>query len=164
MANTIKIGNIEASSIKIGTSTVSAVYIGSTKIYPSTPPTPVTRQWVSYTAGTSINDITDNVYGIRIALDNLIELFGGGAILYIEFKDFGDIEFKDFVIVINHENSLAYIRDETDETPIEYDFESDFEVIFSDYGFNGDYDILAMLLDGSQDQDGILLCDMELYM
>ena len=35
MANTIKIGNIEASAIKIGTSTVSAVYIGSTKIYPS---------------------------------------------------------------------------------------------------------------------------------
>lgn len=164
MANTIKIGNIEASSIKIGTSSVSAVYIGTSQIYPSTPPTPVTRQWVSYTAGTSINDITDNVYGIRITLDNLLELFAGGIrrILYIEFKDFGDIEFKDFGIVIDYENSLAYIRDETDETPIEYDFQSDFEVIFSDYGFNGDYDILAMLLDGSQDDT--LLCDMELYM
>ena len=153
MANTIKIGNIEASSIKIGTSSVSAVYIGSTKIYP---PTPVTRQWVSYTAGTSINDITDNVYGIRITLDNLLELVGGGGILDIEFNGFG--------IVINYKNSLVYISDGTDETPIEYDFQSDFEVIFSDYGFNGDYDILAMLLDGSQDHDGILLCDMELYM
>lgn len=39
MANTIKIGNIEASAIKIGTSNVSAVYIGSTKIYPSDTPT-----------------------------------------------------------------------------------------------------------------------------
>lgn len=155
MANTIKIGNIEASSIKIGTSTVSAVYIGSTKIYPSTPPTPVTRQWVSYTAGTSINDITDNVYGIRISIDNLLELFGGGRILDIEFKDF------DIVIDYDYENSLVYITDGTDETPIEYDFKSDFEVIFSDYGFNGDY-ILNMSLDGSQ--YGILLCDIELYM
>lgn len=161
MANTIKIGNIEASSIKIGTSSVSAVYIGSTKIYPSTPPTPVTRQWVSYTAGTSINDITDNVYGIRISIDNLLELVGGGGILYIEFKDFG-IELKDFGIVIDYKNSLVYISDGTDETPIEYDFQSDFEVIFSDYGFNGDYDILAMFLNGSQDDT--LLCDMELYM
>lgn len=154
MANTIKIGNIEASSIKIGTSSVSAVYIGSTKIYPSTPPTPVTRQWVSYTAGTSINDITDNVYGIRISIDNLLELFAGGKIL--------DIEFNDFDIAIDYENYLVYISDGTDETPIEYDFQSDFEVIFSDYGFNGDYNILNMSLDGSQ--DGILLCDMELYM
>lgn len=46
MANTIKIGNIEASAIKIGTSTVSAVYIGSTKIYPSDTPTPPTDNWV----------------------------------------------------------------------------------------------------------------------
>lgn len=46
MANTIKIGNIEASAIKIGTSTVSAVYIGSTKIYPSGTPTPPTDNWV----------------------------------------------------------------------------------------------------------------------
>lgn len=45
MANTIKIGNIEASAIKIGTSTVSAVYIGSTKIYPSGTPTPPTDNW-----------------------------------------------------------------------------------------------------------------------
>ena len=37
MANTIKIGNIEASSVMIGNSAVSAVYIGSTKIYPSVP-------------------------------------------------------------------------------------------------------------------------------
>lgn len=154
MANTIKIGNIEASSIKIGTSSVSAVYIGSTKIYPSTPPTPVTRQWVSYTAGTSINDITDNVYGIRISIDNLLELFGGGKILDIEFNDFG--------MVIDDENSLVYISDGTDETPIEYDFKSDLEIVFSDYGFNGDYNILNMSLDGSQ--DGILLCDIELYM
>ena len=35
MANTIKIGNIEASAVMIGNSAVSAVYIGSTKIYPS---------------------------------------------------------------------------------------------------------------------------------
>lgn len=158
MANTIKIGNIEASSIKIGTSTVSAVYIGSTKIYPSTPPTPVTRQWVSYTAGTPINDITDNVYGIRITLDNLLELVGGSGILDIEFKDFDEA----LAIVIDHENSLAYISDGTDETPIEYDFESDFEIVFSDYGFNGDYNILNMSLDGSSDDT--LLCDMELYM
>ena len=46
MANTIKIGNIEASAIKIGTSNVSAVYIGSTKIYPSDTPTPPTDNWV----------------------------------------------------------------------------------------------------------------------
>ena len=46
MANTIKIGNIEASAIKIGTSNVSAVYIGSTKIYPSGTPTPPTDNWV----------------------------------------------------------------------------------------------------------------------
>lgn len=44
MANTIKIGNIEASAIKIGTSNVSAAYIGSTKIYPSAPPP--TDNWV----------------------------------------------------------------------------------------------------------------------
>ena len=37
MANTIKIGNIEASAVMIGNSAVSAVYIGSTKIYPSVP-------------------------------------------------------------------------------------------------------------------------------
>lgn len=153
MANTIKIGNIEASSIKIGTSTVSAVYIGSTKIYPSTPPTPVTRQWVSYTAGTSINDITDNVYGIRISIDNLLELITSGKIL--------DIGFHNFDIVIDCGNYLAYISDRTDETPIEYDFQSDFEVIFSDYGFNGET-ILYMVLDGSGDET--LLCDMELYM
>ena len=147
----------------LGSAEVDKVYLGANQIYPSTPPTPVTRQWVSYTAGTSIDDITDNVYGIRISIDNLLELVGGGGILDIEFHGFG-IEFKDFGIVINYENSLAYIRDETDETPIEYDFQSDFEVIFSDYGFNGDYDILAMFLNGSQGQDGILLCDMELYM
>ena len=35
MANTIKIGNIEASAVMIGNSAVSAVYIGSSKIYPS---------------------------------------------------------------------------------------------------------------------------------
>ena len=35
MANTIKIGNTEASAVMIGNSAVSAVYIGSTKIYPS---------------------------------------------------------------------------------------------------------------------------------
>ena len=151
MANTIKIGNIEASSIKIGTSTVSAVYIGSTKIYPST--TPVTRQWLSFSAGDSIQDITDNVYGIRISIDDLLELFGGGEIL--------DIGFHDFDIVIDYLNSLAYITDGTDETPIEYDFESDFEVIFSDYGFNGET-IIYMSLDGSD--DGTLLCDMQLYM
>lgn len=151
MANTIKIGNIEASSIKIGTSTVSAVYIGSTKIYPTT--TPVTRQWVSYTAGTSINEITDNAYGIRIALDNLLELFNGGIIL--------DIGFHNFDIIIDNLNSLAYITDGTDETPIEYDFESDFEVIFSDYDLN-DETIIYMNLDGSG--DGTILCDMELYM
>ena len=46
MANTIKIGNIEASAIKIGTSNVSAVYIGSTKIYPSGTPTPPTDNLV----------------------------------------------------------------------------------------------------------------------
>lgn len=153
MANTIKIGNIEASSIKIGTSTVSAVYIGSTKIYPSTPPTPVTRQWVSYTAGTSINTITDNVYGIRISIDDLLELFGGGTIL--------DIGFHDLDIIIDYPNSLAYIRDGSDETPIEYDFDSDFEFMFSDYGFNGET-MIYMTLDGSD--DGTLLCDMQLYM
>lgn len=153
MANTIKIGNIEASSIKIGTSTVSAVYIGSTKIYPSTPPTPVTRQWVSYTAGTPINDITDNVYGIRIELDNLLELVAGGGIL--------DIVFNDFDIIIDYSNFLAYITDGTDETPIEYDFESDLEIVFSDYGFNGDYDILDMILGDLQNE---ILCDMQLYM
>ena len=48
MANTIKIGNIEASAIKIGTSNVSAVYIGSTKIYPSGTPTPPTDNWVLF--------------------------------------------------------------------------------------------------------------------
>lgn len=154
MANTIKIGNIEASSIKIGTSTVSAVYIGSTKIYPSTPPTPVTRQWVSYTAGTSINDITDNVYGIRISIDNLLELFTGSEILGIEFNDFG--------IVIDYVNSLVYITDGTNETQLDYDFQSDFEVIFSDYGFDDGYTLTFMLLDNSS--DGTLLCDMELYM
>lgn len=154
MANTIKIGNIEASSIKIGTSSVSAVYIGSTKIYPSTPPTPVTRQWVSYTAGTSINTITDNVYGIRISIDDLLELFGGGTIL--------DIGFHDLDIVIDYPNSLAYITDGSNETPIDYDFESDFEVIFSDYGFDDGYTLTVMLLDGST--DGTLLCDMQLYM
>lgn len=138
----------------LGSAEVDKVYLGTSQIYPSTPPTPVTRQWVSYTAGTSINDITDNVYGIRITLDNLLELVGGGGIL--------DIEFKDFSIVIDYKNSLVYISDGTDETPIEYDFQSDFEVIFSDYGFNGDYDILAMFLNGSQDDT--LLCDMELYM
>ena len=37
MANTIIIGNIEASAVMIGNSAVSAVYIGSTKIYPSVP-------------------------------------------------------------------------------------------------------------------------------
>ena len=37
MANTIKIGNIEASAVMIGNSAVSAVYIGSSKIYPSGP-------------------------------------------------------------------------------------------------------------------------------
>ena len=37
MANTIKIGNIEASAVMIGNSAVSAVYIGSAKIYPSVP-------------------------------------------------------------------------------------------------------------------------------
>ena len=37
MANTIKIGNIEASAVMIGNSAVSAVYIGSSKIYPSVP-------------------------------------------------------------------------------------------------------------------------------
>ena len=37
MANTIIIGNIEASAVMIGNSAVSAVYIGSTKIYPSGP-------------------------------------------------------------------------------------------------------------------------------
>jgi len=140
----------------LGSAEVDKVYLGTSQIYPSTPPTPVTRQWVSYTAGTPINDITDNVYGIRITLDNLIELFGGGAILYIEFND--------FAIVIDYENSLAYIRDETDETPIEYDFQSDFEVILSDYGFNGET-IIFMYLNGSDGSDDrTLLCDMELYM
>ena len=37
MANTINIGNIEASAVMIGNSAVSAVYIGSSKIYPSVP-------------------------------------------------------------------------------------------------------------------------------
>ena len=37
MANTIIIGNIEASAVMIGNSAVSAVYIGSSKIYPSVP-------------------------------------------------------------------------------------------------------------------------------
>ena len=60
MANTIKIGNIEASAIKIGTSNVSAVYIGSTKIYPSGTPTPPTDNWVL------INDIFDNPRKIKV--------------------------------------------------------------------------------------------------
>lgn len=46
MANTIKIGNIEASAVMIGNSAVSAVYIGSTKIYPSDIPTPPTDNYV----------------------------------------------------------------------------------------------------------------------
>lgn len=151
----IKIGN-RIPLIKLGNNDV-VIYLGSTKIYPSdTPPTP-TRQWISYTAGTSINTITDNVYGIRISIDNLLELVGSGVGIL-------DIEFNGFGIAIDYENSLVYISDGTDETPIEYDFESGLEIVFSDYGFNGDYDILNMSLDGSQDQDGILLCDMELYM
>lgn len=60
MANTIKIGNIEASAIKIGTSNVSAVYIGSTKIYPSGTPTPPTDNWVL------INDTFDNPRKIKV--------------------------------------------------------------------------------------------------
>lgn len=160
MANTIKIGSIEASSIKIGTSTVSAVYIGSTKIYPSTPPTPVTRQWVSYTAGTPINTITDNVYGIRISFDVLAELLAdGSAVLDIQLISTNN-DFLD--IVIDAANGMAYMMsDGSDETPIDYDFKSDFEVIFSDYGFNGDYVLNDMILDGSTDA---LLCDMQLYM
>ena len=122
--------------------------------------TPSTKQWVSYTAGTSISEITDNVYGIRIALDNLHELFaGGGTILDISLIGTNN-ELLDIVIDIG--NIMAYITDGTDETPIEYDFESDLEIVFSDYGFNGDYEIIDMLLDGSQ--DGTLLCDMQLYM
>ena len=161
MANTIKIGNIEASSIKIGTSTVSAVYIGSTKIYPATtPPTPVTRQWVSYTAGTPISEITDNVYGIRIALDDLTELFVGGNTVFDMQLMSTNSDSLD--IVIDVANSMAYIADGSDETPIDYDFASDFEVIFSDYGFNGDYALSDMYLDGST--DGTLLCNMQLYM
>ena len=35
MANTIKIGSIEADAIKIGTSTVSKVYVGTELVYPS---------------------------------------------------------------------------------------------------------------------------------
>ncbi len=148
----MKIGNTDISLIKLGNDDV-VIYLGSTKIYPSdTPPTP-TKQWVSYALGTSINTITDNVYGIRISIDNLTELFAGGLIL--------DIGFHDFDIIIDNSNSLAYITDGTNETPIEYDFASDFEVIFSDYGFN-DETMIYMNLDGSG--DGTILCDMQLYM
>lgn len=38
MANTIKIGSIEADAIKIGTSTVSKVYVGTELVYPSGTP------------------------------------------------------------------------------------------------------------------------------
>lgn len=39
MANTIKIGSIEADGIKIGTSTVSKVYVGTELVYPTDTPT-----------------------------------------------------------------------------------------------------------------------------
>ena len=47
MANTIKIGNTEASAVMIGNSAVSAVYIGSSKIYPSGP-TDYSKQYLTF--------------------------------------------------------------------------------------------------------------------
>lgn len=48
MANTIKIGNIEASSVMIGNSAVSAVYIGSSKIYPSGGTVDYSKQYLTF--------------------------------------------------------------------------------------------------------------------
>ena len=48
MANTIKIGNIEASAVMIGNSAVSAVYIGSTKIYPSGGTVDYSKQYLTF--------------------------------------------------------------------------------------------------------------------
>ena len=48
MANTIKIGNIEASAVMIGNSAVSAVYIGSTKIYPSGGTVDYPKQYLTF--------------------------------------------------------------------------------------------------------------------
>ncbi len=115
---------------------------------------------MSYAAGTSISEITDNVYGIRIALDDLTELFVGGNTVFDMQLMSTNSDSLD--IVIDVANSMAYIADGSDETPIDYDFASDFEVIFSDYGFNGDYVLSDMYLDGST--DGTLLCNMQLYM
>ena len=48
MANTIKIGNIEASAVMIGNSAVSAVYIGSSKIYPSGGTVDYSKQYLTF--------------------------------------------------------------------------------------------------------------------
>ena len=48
MANTIMIGNIEASAVMIGNSAVSAVYIGSSKIYPSGGTVDYSKQYLTF--------------------------------------------------------------------------------------------------------------------
>lgn len=145
----------------LGSAEVAKVYLGTTQVYPSEEPTPVTRQWVSYTAGTPINTITDNVYGIRISLNDLGGLFDTGSNFSVEFTP--QSAQNAFAVVLDSSNA-TYITDGSDETPIDYDFESDFEVIFSDYGFNGDYTLNDMISEDFGLSDGTLLCNMELYM
>ena len=74
MANTIKIGNIEASAVMIGNSAVSAVYIGSTKIYPSGPPD-YSKQYLTFEVVNSGNvtitaSNTDVAKTIQYSTDN----------------------------------------------------------------------------------------------
>lgn len=75
MANTIKIGNIEASSVMIGNSAVSAVYIGSTKIYPSGGTVDYSKQYLTFEVVNGGNititaSHTDVAKTIQYSIDN----------------------------------------------------------------------------------------------
>ena len=52
MANTIKIGSIEADAIKIGTSTVSKVYVGTELVYPTDVPHDYSQDYLTFVAET----------------------------------------------------------------------------------------------------------------
>lgn len=67
MANTIKIGSIEADAIKIGTSTVSKVYVGTELVYPTDVPHDYSHDYLTFVAeadnmSVGLSSAGNNVY------------------------------------------------------------------------------------------------------
>lgn len=109
MADSIKIGNIDASYFKVGSDDCK-VYLGDTLLYPQSQPQ--TLQWVTFSNGDIIpSDL--QIYGFSGVSQNLLDTFGYGDHFQFQFSR-NKVEW----FIVNNNSQTCYWGDSVLSTAV----------------------------------------------